>query len=91
MTRKKLLTLFICLILVAIVYLPQAQASSQVRMVQQKLESLGFDPGPIDGKWGPRTRLALKDFQRVKELEVTGRLNANTKEALLSIQKWKEH
>lgn len=27
--------------------------------VQQKLKAAGFDPGPLDGVWGPRTAFAL--------------------------------
>jgi len=28
-------------------------------IVQRKLSEAGFNPGPIDGKWGPRTEFAL--------------------------------
>lgn len=31
---------------------------NQVRWVQQVLKDAGFDPGPIDGRWGPRTEAA---------------------------------
>ena len=27
--------------------------------LQQRLKDLGFDPGPIDGDWGPRTLAAV--------------------------------
>lgn len=27
--------------------------------VQQRLKAAGFDPGPVDGKWGPKTEAAL--------------------------------
>jgi hypothetical protein len=27
--------------------------------IQKKLQQAGFDPGPLDGKWGPRTEFAL--------------------------------
>lgn len=30
-----------------------------VLTVQQRLKEAGFDPGPLDGQWGPRTSLAL--------------------------------
>jgi peptidoglycan hydrolase-like protein with peptidoglycan-binding domain len=35
-------------------------------------------PGPIDGIMGPRTKAALKDFQRAQGLPETGRLDAET-------------
>ncbi|MCW2309751.1 glycoside hydrolase family protein [Rhodobium gokarnense] len=31
---------------------------------QRLLKAQGFDPGPIDGKWGPSTRKAVLAFQR---------------------------
>jgi peptidoglycan hydrolase-like protein with peptidoglycan-binding domain len=37
--------------------------SQNVRGVQERLKSLGFDPGPIDGINGNRTRAALGAFQ----------------------------
>lgn len=30
-----------------------------IRKVQEKLKAAGFDPGPVDGKWGPATEAAL--------------------------------
>ncbi|WNJ99973.1 peptidoglycan-binding domain-containing protein [Thalassospiraceae bacterium LMO-JJ14] len=35
-----------------------------VREVQKLLKELGYDPGPIDGQMGPKTRTAIKSFQR---------------------------
>lgn len=34
--------------------------------IQTALKNAGFDPGSIDGKMGPRTRQAIKDFQKSK-------------------------
>jgi GH24 family phage-related lysozyme (muramidase) len=34
-----------------------------VRQVQERLVAHGFDPGPIDNAWGPKTRKAVLDFQ----------------------------
>jgi GH24 family phage-related lysozyme (muramidase) len=34
-----------------------------VRQVQERLVAHGFDPGPIDNLWGPKTRKAVLDFQ----------------------------
>ncbi len=53
-------------------------ATMSVRQAQSSLKAKGFDPGPIDGVYGPRTRTAVQDFQRSENLMVTGRLDADT-------------
>jgi len=35
----------------------------RVSKLQQALQQKGFDPGPIDGVIGPRTREAVRNFQ----------------------------
>jgi peptidoglycan hydrolase-like protein with peptidoglycan-binding domain len=35
----------------------------RVSKLQQALQQKGFDPGPIDGVLGPRTREAVRNFQ----------------------------
>jgi N-acetylmuramoyl-L-alanine amidase len=35
-----------------------------VRTLQRKLDALGFDPGKLDGMYGPATEGAVRDFQR---------------------------
>lgn len=49
------------------------QASEQeIRRIQTSLARLGFDPGPLDGLIGPRTREAIRAFERAKGLPVNG-------------------
>jgi Putative peptidoglycan binding domain/BON domain len=55
-----------------------APGQAHVRTAQQKLKDKGYDPGPIDGIWGPRTAAAVSDFQRKENLTVTSRLDAAT-------------
>ena len=50
--------------------------------VQQGLATLGFDPGPSDGLFGPKTRAAIWDWQNAKGLEATGFLTLEEAEAL---------
>ncbi len=50
--------------------------------VQQGLAALGFDPGPADGLFGPKTRAAIWDWQNAKGLEATGFLTRKEAEAL---------
>ncbi|WP_316862858.1 TerB N-terminal domain-containing protein [uncultured Cohaesibacter sp.] len=50
--------------------------------VQTFLASEGYEPGPIDGLYGTRTRRALLDFQRANGLEVTGKADNSTLQAI---------
>lgn len=43
-----------------------------VLTVQKALQVLGYDPGPTDGLWGPKTESAIRSFQRSQNLRVDG-------------------
>ena len=58
------------------------RGSDNVRTAQQSLQDKGFNPGPIDGKMGPKTRDALKTYQSAHSLKPTGRPDAATVKAL---------
>jgi peptidoglycan hydrolase-like protein with peptidoglycan-binding domain len=51
---------------------------AQVKAVQQALKDKGHDPGDIDGRMGPKTLAALRDFQEKEGLKATGRADAET-------------
>lgn len=51
-----------------------------VAAAQQRLQDEGFDPGPVDGKYGPRTSAAIRRFQADRGMPVDGRIS----EALLA-------
>ncbi|MDE0051530.1 MAG: DUF4189 domain-containing protein [Rhodospirillales bacterium] len=53
--------------------------------VQKGLGSLGFDAGPADGVFGPRTRAAIWDWQDSKGLHATGYLTMPEAEALAAV------
>ena len=53
-----------------------------VRQVQRALASAGFYKGAIDGKQGPQTRQAIKEFQRSAGLKADGVVGAETSLAL---------
>jgi hypothetical protein len=53
-----------------------------IMQAQDALAALGYDPGPVDGISGSRTRTALKDYQRDQGLDQTGRLDEATAQAL---------
>jgi peptidoglycan hydrolase-like protein with peptidoglycan-binding domain len=53
-----------------------------IRMVQLALKDSGFDPGPIDGILGPKTRKAIIEFQNKSKLKPTGEIDDQTKDQL---------
>jgi len=50
--------------------------------VQQRLIALGYDPGPVDGYFGPQTEAAVKEFQRDNGLYPDGIVGPKTLGAL---------
>lgn len=51
------------------------QASNMVAATQANLVRLGYEPGPIDGRYGPRTRAAIRRYQRDHKIQVDGRMS----------------
>ena len=56
-------------------------------LVQHGLASLGFDPGLVDGVFGPGTRAVIRSYQRTKGLAETGYLTREVFEALAALGK----
>jgi hypothetical protein len=52
--------------------------AEHVRQAQQKLKDDGEYTANVDGKWGPKTAQAVKQFQEKNGLKQTGRLDRNT-------------
>ena len=50
--------------------------------VQQFLSNNGFNPGPVDGQSGPKTKAAIKAFQQKTGLYVDGVVGNKTKAAM---------
>jgi len=48
--------------------------SPRVAEMQSNLARLGYDPGPVDGLFGPQTSAAIREYQRDHGLEPDGRL-----------------
>lgn len=55
-----------------------AEESARVREIQRALKTAGFDPGTIDGRLGPKTTVAVRDFQRANGLEPDGKVGPRT-------------
>jgi peptidoglycan hydrolase-like protein with peptidoglycan-binding domain len=53
-----------------------------VKAAQDKLNKLGFDPGPVDGWPGVQTMAAVKKFQESRHLTVDGLIGQATWRAL---------
>ncbi len=52
--------------------------AARIRRVQEALKNEGHDPGPIDGVMGPKTKEALREYQKQENLQQTGRLDRET-------------
>jgi S1-C subfamily serine protease len=54
---------------------PKSTSDTDVRWVQQTLKNLGYDPGPVDGLMGARTRDAIIAFQTDISVTPTGTID----------------
>ncbi|SMF38776.1 Putative peptidoglycan binding domain-containing protein [Tistlia consotensis] len=57
------------------------KGSASVKMAQEALNKQGAGLS-VDGMMGPKTRAAIKSFQKAHKLKVTGRLDKATRSAL---------
>ena len=62
---------------------PGSPIDGQLFHAQVLLDAAGFSPGTIDGKKGSSFTEALRGFQEANGLQVTGKLDTPTREALL--------
>lgn len=61
---------------------PASPRRNLILQVQQRLQTAGFNPGPLDGTLGPQTRDALHRFQNTQGLQAIGELDEATLDAL---------
>ena len=57
---------------------PGRQTREFIRQIQLALRAAGYEPGPIDGIKGSRTRRAVREFQRAYGLRVDGIVGRET-------------
>ncbi|TRZ94457.1 peptidoglycan-binding protein [bacterium] len=57
-------------------------SKDHIKQIQTALKKAGFYKGEIDGKMGPRTRRAIKEFQKTKKLNPDGVVGSKTREVL---------
>jgi peptidoglycan hydrolase-like protein with peptidoglycan-binding domain len=55
----------------------------RIGQAQKWLKAAGFNPGPVDGVLGPRTKEALRRYQAGQGLPATGELDEATRQALM--------
>jgi peptidoglycan hydrolase-like protein with peptidoglycan-binding domain len=65
--------------------LQQGATGPDVIQLQRLLAHHGFNPGPIDGRFGTRTQLSLHRFQVVRGLDLTDGVDVNTWQCLSAI------
>ena len=59
-----------------------AYSAPTLYRAQVRLAELGYDPGPLDGAFGPMTSRAIRNYQLENGLPVTGRLDNRTRASL---------
>jgi peptidoglycan hydrolase-like protein with peptidoglycan-binding domain len=62
------------------------EGATSVRVVQRTLRRLGWQPGPVDGLYGPRTKAAVTRFQAAARIGVDGVVGSQTRQALTHAQ-----
>lgn len=67
---------------------PQVQVNvdPSIKRAQTFLTEAGFNPGPIDGIFGPKTQGGLQEFQTAQGIPVTGQLDQPTQNAIANFE-----
>jgi peptidoglycan hydrolase-like protein with peptidoglycan-binding domain len=79
---RKILWSSVLAISLSAVPMLSAQSAEIVSKAQQALKDKGYDPGPVDGKMGPKTRSAIRSFQKKSDIPAKGDLSGRTLEGL---------
>ena len=66
---------------------PPLVHGDDVAALQSRLTEMGFDCGRVDGLYGPRTELAVKDFQKSVGATIDGKCGPATIIALIRLTK----
>jgi lysozyme family protein len=49
-------------LMIPIIVRPGGLSSPAIQSIQHELKEAGYDPGPVDGRWGARTKVAYNSF-----------------------------
>ena len=66
--------------------LRDGDAGDDVEDLQRRLKAAGYDPGEIDGEYGPNTESAVKALQKDAGIEVDGEFGPNSLKALEALE-----
>ncbi len=61
---------------------PEPESVTRIKDIQLALKNAGFDPGPVDGVMGRKTKRAVREFQGANGLKVDGKVGPKTWAAL---------
>ena len=75
---KKLLMAAVLAVGLSVAPAVAQERADTVRSTQQMLKDKGFYKGEVDGVIGPKTREALRNYQRENNLTVSGRMTQDT-------------
>ena len=70
-------------VMVELNVLRKGSKGEQVKTLQRLLNAMGYDCGTVDGVFGSRTLIAVKEFQKANGLTVDGVVGGKTWNALL--------
>ncbi len=57
-------------------------SENDIKALQEALDICGCGPGRHDGKMGPNTRSAIREFQKKAGIDVDGSVGPQTRQAL---------
>ncbi len=82
MRSFRVIPLVVLTALTLVVTATPSEASASTKTVQRRLNALGCDIGPVDGKFGSWTRSGLIRFQAANHLKQSGKVTAPTRAKL---------
>jgi peptidoglycan hydrolase-like protein with peptidoglycan-binding domain len=56
-----------------------------IKVVQEVLAKMGYDPGPVDGLIGPGTARAIRSFEEQQKMPQKGRISGKVLKALIEV------
>lgn len=65
-------------------------SKADIKDIQTALNEAGYTPGPVDGVVGPLTRKGVKEFQKHRDLPVTGKIDGATLRKL-KVHSWRHY